>query len=115
MHRYIANVLLMLTIAIDKFVFAILMLCLFILLVVMIMAIVIKNHANLDRQSLFKKAFSLLLVSLLTFLHMPLFDVIIRTIVAAQADNSNLTIQIIRYAVSGITIITFASIMLFLV
>ena len=94
---------------------AILMLCLFILLVVMIMAIVIKNHANLDRQSLPKKAFSLLLVSLLTFLHMPLFDVIIRTIVAAQADNSNLTIQIIRYVVSGITIITFASIMLFLV
>lgn len=94
---------------------AILVLCLFILSVAMIMSIMIKNHANLEKQNFFKKAFSLLLVSLLTFLHMPLFDVIIRTIVAAQADNSNLTIQILSYVVSGITIILFASIMFFLI
>ncbi len=63
-----------------------------ILLVVLIMTIVIKNHANLERSHFLKKAFSLVLVSILTFLHMPLFDILVRTIVSAQADDSNLTI-----------------------
>jgi hypothetical protein len=79
------NTLLMLTIAI-------LCLCLLIILVVFIMSIVIKNHANLERSSFLKKAFTLLLVSLLSFLHMPLFDVLVRTIFSAQADDSNLSI-----------------------
>ena len=80
-----ANTLLMLTIAV-------LGLSVAILLVVLIMAIVIKNHANLERSHFLKKAFSLVLVSILTFLHMPLFDILVRTIVSAQADDSNLTI-----------------------
>lgn len=79
------NTLLMLTIAL-------LCLCVLIILVVLIMAMVIKNHANLERPHFLKKAFTLLLVSLLTFLHMPLFDVLVRTIFSAQADDSNLSI-----------------------
>ena len=71
---------------------AVLALSLGVLLCVLIMAAVTKTHANLERSSFLKKAFTMLLVTLLTFLHMPLFDVAVRCVVAVLADDSNITI-----------------------
>lgn len=67
---------------------AILALCALIMLIILVMGMVIKNHANLEKSSFLKKVFTFVLVALLTFLHMPLFDVIIRTIMATYLETS---------------------------
>jgi hypothetical protein len=46
------------------------------------MALRIKNHVGLENPTLIKKSVCLVLLSVTTFLHMPMFDVIVRTIVA---------------------------------
>ncbi len=48
----------------------------------MAMALRIKNHVGLENPTLIKKSVCLVLLSVTTFLHMPMFDVIVRTIVA---------------------------------
>jgi hypothetical protein len=74
-----------------------------------------KNHQNLEKGHFMKRAFCFFLVALMTFLHMPLFDVIVRTIVSTYVDtHSQLSIIIIKYVVSGLAILAFSLIMVFL-
>jgi hypothetical protein len=49
-----------------------------------LISILIKNHEGLEKSNIFKKGLSLLLVMLQTFLFMPLFDLIVRTIFSAD-------------------------------
>ncbi len=51
---------------------------------------------------------------ILTFLHMPMFDVLIRTIVASMAC-SDIRVQITGYVIGSLAIIFFSLLMLFLV
>jgi hypothetical protein len=88
---------------------------LFILMILLIMGTMIKNHANLEKQSIMKKGFTLLLVSFLTFLHMPLFDVIIRTIIATFEGTTEISLLIIRYSICALAVILFVLFMIFLV
>lgn len=86
-----------------------------IMMVILIMGMLIKNHTGLEKQNIFKRAFCFLLVSFLTFLHMPLFDVIIRTMIATYEETSEISILIIRYSICGLAILMFMIFMLFLV
>ena len=85
-------------------------------MVAMIMALRIENHVGLENPSIVKKSICFVLLSITTFLHMPLFDVIVRTIVATQgATDMSLSSQLINYVISAFGIIAFAALMLFLV
>jgi hypothetical protein len=87
-----------------------------ILMIAMGMALMIKNHEGLEKPSFLKKALCFFLVCLLTFLHMPLFDVIIRTIVSTYQDPlHDLAMQASRYIVSALAILAYASLLIFLV
>lgn len=87
----------------------------FVLMYVLILCTVIKNHAGLEKQDFIKRGMSFLLVSILTFLHMPLFDIIIRTLIASYYEISVLSILITRYSICGLTLILFSFFMVFLV
>ena len=84
-----------------------------ILMTIVIMAMFIKNHVGLEKPDYMKKGFCLLLVIIQTFLHMPLFDIMIRTLFAFQ--NTDLTLAIVRYVICAFAIIFFALLMLYLV
>lgn len=51
------------------------------------MSMVVKNHADLDKSHFLKKCLCLILVTVQSFLHMPLFDLIVRNIVATFENN----------------------------
>ena len=55
-------------------------------IVTMGMALRIENHVGLEDSSSVKKSICLFLLAIMTFLHMPLFDVLVRTIVATQGS-----------------------------
>jgi hypothetical protein len=55
-----------------------------ILSVLLIMALVIKNHDGLEKTNIFKRLLTLILVAFQTFLNMPLFDVLVRTMISAS-------------------------------
>lgn len=97
------------------FTIAIMGISVFIFMIVFIMALVIKNHQDLEKPNILKKAFCLFLVAMLTFMHMPLFDLIIRTIISINEGGTALTVQIFRYAVCGLAIFFFSVLMIFLV
>jgi hypothetical protein len=52
------------------------------------MALVIKNHAGLEKSNIFKKAFTLIIVMYQTFLSTLIFDVLIRTLVSASEPTT---------------------------
>lgn len=56
----------------------------FILALIVLIAFLIKNHEGLEKPNIFKKALCFFMVCLQTFLFMPLFDLIVRTIFAAD-------------------------------
>jgi hypothetical protein len=86
-----------------------------VLMYILILCTLIKNHAGLEKSEFIKRSFCLLLVSILTFLHMPLFDIIIRTMVATYYEINVLSILITRYSICGLTLILFSLFMVFLV
>jgi hypothetical protein len=59
-------------------------LCILIVAILVTMALMIKNHSGLEKQNIIKKGTCLVMVALQTFLNMPLFDVVIRTLIATQ-------------------------------
>jgi hypothetical protein len=61
---------------------------LLILTVLFVMALVIKNHAGLEKSNIFKKAFTLIIVMYQTFLSTLIFDVLIRTLVSASEPTT---------------------------
>ena len=61
---------------------------LFVLIVIVAMALTLKNHSGLEKGNIGKKAICLLLVSLQTFLNMPVFDVVIRTLVSSMTASN---------------------------
>jgi hypothetical protein len=65
----------------------IMILCIIIVAILVAMAIMIKNHSGLEKQSVIKKVTCLVLVGMQTFLNMPMFDVVVRTLIATQNAN----------------------------
>ena len=65
----------------------IMILCIIIVAILVAMAIMIKNHSGLEKQSVIKKGTCLVLVGMQTFLNMPMFDVVVRTLIATQNAN----------------------------
>ncbi len=61
---------------------------LFVLIIIVAMALTLKNHSGLEKGNVGKKAICLLLVSLQTFLNMPVFDVVIRTLVSSMTASN---------------------------
>ena len=59
-----------------------------IMLVLVSMALTIQNHSGLEKSSLYKKAICFYLVCLQAFLNMPLFDVVIRTLVSSMTASN---------------------------
>lgn len=95
---------------------AILGVSLLLILLFMVLAATTKNSSNLEKGHFLKRALCFFLVTLMTFLHMPLFDIIVRTIVSTYVDEtSQLSIIIIKYVVSGLAILVFSIIMVYLV
>ena len=86
-----------------------------ILLVIFAMAISIKNHSGLEKTNIFKKGFTMILVSLQTFLSMLIFDVLIRTLVSAGETDVPQAFKISSYLICSLAIISLAVIMLYIV
>ena len=93
---------------------AILGLNLLILFTIFGMAVTIRNHSGLEKTNIFKKGFTLVLVLYQTFLSMPVFDVLIRSLVSASEDNIALAFKITTYLISSLGILTLALIMLYI-
>ena len=68
-------------------------------LALFVMALFLKKHHGLDRASLLKKCLCLVLVMLLTFLHMPLYDLLMRTF---SLPFTSLSLLIIRFSISSL-------------
>jgi hypothetical protein len=52
------------------------------------MAISIKNHSGLEKGALYKQVLCIYLVCMQTFLSMPVFDVVIRTLVSSMTASN---------------------------
>ena len=52
------------------------------------MALSIKNHSGLEKGALYKKVLCIFLVCMQTFLSMPVFDVVIRTLVSSMTSTN---------------------------
>lgn len=52
------------------------------------MAVSIKNHSGLEKGALYKQVLCIYLVCMQTFLSMPLFDVVIRTLVSSMTATN---------------------------
>jgi len=64
----------------------------FLLSVIVALALTLKNHSGLEKGNIGKKAICLLLVCLQTFLSMPVFDVVVRTLASSMiASNVSAT------------------------
>lgn len=57
-------------------------------MIIAIMALVIKNHSGLEKNSWYKKVICLFLIALQTFLNMPIYDVVIRTLVSSMTATN---------------------------
>lgn len=87
----------------------------FSLLTILLMSMLIKNHADLDKSSIFKKCFTFILVTIQSFLHMPIFDIIVRTVVSTFENKYSIEIVIIRYLICAVTLITLGILILYLI
>lgn len=52
------------------------------------MAVSIKNHSGLEKGALYKQVLCIYLVCMQTFLSMPVFDVVIRTLVSSMTASN---------------------------
>ena len=93
---------------------AILGLNLIILFTIFGMAVTIKNHSGLEKTNIFKKAFTLIIVLYQTFLSMPVYDVLVRSLVSASEDGIALAFKFSTYLISSLGILTLALIMLYI-
>eukprot|EP00347_Sterkiella_histriomuscorum_P004053 403361925 len=88
----------------------------FILLVaVLIFAIIIKNHEGLQKPNYIKKVISFLMILFMTIFQMPFFDIILRNLMTISDPGVDLTLQIVKYGVSFLTIMLFTLLMVFIV
>lgn len=67
---------------------AILGVTLVVILALLGMAISIKNHSGLEKGALYKQVLCIYLVCMQTFLSMPVFDVVIRTLVSSMTASN---------------------------
>lgn len=88
----------------------------FILLAIFVlMPLLMKTHVGLEKPMYWKKAFSFLLVSLLTYLNQPIFDILCRNIYSTLKIKEYSMTQIsIPCAISTLAILCFVVIMVFL-
>jgi hypothetical protein len=61
---------------------------LLVILALLGMAVSIKNHSGLEKGALYKQVLCIYLVCMQTFLSMPIFDVVIRTLVSSMTASN---------------------------
>lgn len=83
-------------------------------LIVFVMALVTKNHVELDRVTFIKRVMCLLLVMFQTFLFMPMLDIIARTTLSNDVDSTMIN-PIYRYVFGSCSAVTVAIVMIYVV
>jgi hypothetical protein len=94
---------------------AILGISLLVLFILSMMALTTKTHFGLEKSSWYKKGICFYMVCLQTFLNMPVFDVVIRTLVSSMtASNVTETFKITSYLICSLTLVVLSILMLYI-